>query len=566
MGSVPHPDLNEIPRVALYARVSTEDQAERQTVQGQLDFLRKLAELHGWPVAGEYVDDGVSGTVPLDQRTDGRRLLDDARIRRFEMVVFYRLDRLGRSIRVLLDAHQALEDSGILLKSATEPFDTASPIGKFVFALLGGMAELEKATIVERTTMGRDRVAKAGKWTGGPIPFGYDVDGEGCLVPSARLVLSLDTTEAELAADLYKRIAAGSTLVRECTRLTALGVPAATRYAGGGTARVCDQWRPSRLSKMLRNPVYKGEHVLRSRRGDVARPAPALVSAELWERVQKQLAHNRTMSVKPASRPYLLRGLITCEACGQHYSGATATPNGRTHAYYRCNAQSAASRLDPAQRCIGKALPADWLEQTVWDDCRYWIFHPGEAIAEAEQALQARAEQNAGLDHERQALLRHMAEKDAERERILTLYRRNRLSITEVEHQLDAIAGECDQLRQLVQALDSQSALADAYQTHVTEAAAVLTQLQERIEEVERTNDWQKKQEIMALLVAGIRVQTEGEGRRKRAHVRMHYTFGQPVAVDSLTGGRAQTAPAGRFRRLPRPSPPVAARCRAGER
>jgi site-specific DNA recombinase len=302
MGSVPHPDLNEIPRVALYARVSTEDQAERQTVQGQLDFLRKLAELHGWPVAGEYVDDGVSGTVPLDQRTDGRRLLDDARIRRFEMVVFYRLDRLGRSIRVLLDAHQALEDSGILLKSATEPFDTASPIGKFVFALLGGMAELEKATIVERTTMGRDRVAKAGKWTGGPIPFGYDVDGEGCLVPSARLVLSLDTTEAELAADLYKRIAAGSTLVRECTRLTALGVPAATRYAGGGTARVCDQWRPSRLSKMLRNPVYKGEHVLRSRRGDVARPAPALVSAELWERVQKQLAHNRTMSVKPAGR------------------------------------------------------------------------------------------------------------------------------------------------------------------------------------------------------------------------------------------------------------------------
>src|ERR1051325_7286898 len=126
MGSVPHPDLNETPRVALYARVSTEDQAERQTVQAQLDFLRKLADLHGWPVAGEYVDDGYSGTLPLEDRPDGRRLLEDAAARAFETVVLYRLDRLGRSIRVLLDADTALEGAGCVLKSATEPFDTAS--------------------------------------------------------------------------------------------------------------------------------------------------------------------------------------------------------------------------------------------------------------------------------------------------------------------------------------------------------------------------------------------------------------------------------------------------------
>ena len=55
------------PRVAIYARVSTEDQAERQTIQAQLDFLRRYCDLHQLPVAGEYVDDGISGTVPLDQ-------------------------------------------------------------------------------------------------------------------------------------------------------------------------------------------------------------------------------------------------------------------------------------------------------------------------------------------------------------------------------------------------------------------------------------------------------------------------------------------------------------------
>src|SRR5437764_13423074 len=88
--------------VAIYARVSTEDQAERQTVQAQLDFLRKLSDLHGWPIAGEYVDDGVSGTIPLDARPDGRRLLADAGAHSFTTVLLYRLDRLGRQVRVLL--------------------------------------------------------------------------------------------------------------------------------------------------------------------------------------------------------------------------------------------------------------------------------------------------------------------------------------------------------------------------------------------------------------------------------------------------------------------------------
>src|SRR4051812_21819202 len=106
-------------RVAIYARVSTEDQAERQTVQAQLDFLRKLSDLHGWPVAGEYVDDGISGTIALDARPDGRRLLGDAAAHAFTMVLLYRLDRLGRKVRVLLDAHQTLEAAGVALRSAT---------------------------------------------------------------------------------------------------------------------------------------------------------------------------------------------------------------------------------------------------------------------------------------------------------------------------------------------------------------------------------------------------------------------------------------------------------------
>src|SRR5215203_2820330 len=108
--------------VAIYARVSTEDQAERATIQSQLDFLRRYVDLHSLPVADEYVDDGISGTVPLVNRPEGQRLLIDAEAGRFGAILVYRLDRLGRSLPSLLEAHEALNHCGVAIKSATEPF------------------------------------------------------------------------------------------------------------------------------------------------------------------------------------------------------------------------------------------------------------------------------------------------------------------------------------------------------------------------------------------------------------------------------------------------------------
>jgi site-specific DNA recombinase len=98
-------------------------------------------------------------------------LLEAASAGMFGAVLVYRLDRLGRSLAALLAAHDALDTSGVTIRSATEPFDTASPIGKFVFNLLGSMAELERSTITERMGIGRDRVARDGKHIGGVLPL-----------------------------------------------------------------------------------------------------------------------------------------------------------------------------------------------------------------------------------------------------------------------------------------------------------------------------------------------------------------------------------------------------------
>ncbi len=90
---------------AIYMRVSSsEEQRERQTIEIQRDFAKKYCELHEIPVANYFADDGCSGTIPLGERPEGRRLLDDAKEHAFDTVLIYKLDRLGRDARLILDA------------------------------------------------------------------------------------------------------------------------------------------------------------------------------------------------------------------------------------------------------------------------------------------------------------------------------------------------------------------------------------------------------------------------------------------------------------------------------
>src|SRR5215212_7221737 len=104
-------------RVALYMRVSSEEQRDRETIEIQREFLEQYCRLYGLEIAGMYADDGISGTVPLHERPDGRRLLEDARKGRFTAMLVSKLDRLGRSLLVIVDAHDRLEGSGATLRS-----------------------------------------------------------------------------------------------------------------------------------------------------------------------------------------------------------------------------------------------------------------------------------------------------------------------------------------------------------------------------------------------------------------------------------------------------------------
>ena len=163
-------------RAAIYARVSTSEQsAEMQLVE-----LRELATRRGWTVAGEYVDEGVSGTKASRPKLD--KLMSDARRRRFDVVMVWRFDRFARSTTHLLGALEEFRDLGIDFVSHNEAIDTSTALGRMIFTVVSAVAELERSIIVERVRSGLERARAKGKRLGRPPGSKADIDAIGKLV------------------------------------------------------------------------------------------------------------------------------------------------------------------------------------------------------------------------------------------------------------------------------------------------------------------------------------------------------------------------------------------------
>jgi site-specific DNA recombinase len=516
-------------KVAIYARVSTEDQAERQTVQNQLEFLREFCRLYELPVQGEYVDDGWSGAMALRDRPDGRRLLEAAAEHLFDTVLVYRLDRLGRSLRALLEAHALLEGYGVNIRSATEPFDTSTPIGKFIFQLLGSIAELEKSTITERMSGGKIRRARAGEWNTGPIPFGYALDETRHLIPSPRPLEALGLTEAEAVREVFRRVAEGSTLALEARRFNGAGVLNLRRYHGG-TEVLTDAWSPGRIYQMLTNPLYKGNHVIKSRLGGIVeRNMTALVEPALWGAANARLAANAALSDRNAKHHYLLRGLITCALCGSHYCGTPVRKNGFELLYYRCRSSLQWKKAE-AKRCPGKMIPVKDLDQAAWDTVKRIVRDSDPYLEQLQGQLRARLGQTADTEARRRTLLGQIAGKDEEKARVMVLFRRGRIGLEEAEKQLEEVAGETAALRQMLDALRSQAELVEASEAYLTRVSTLLAQLRGELEVIEQEGDIERKRWAIEALIGDIVVHTEGEGRHKTAQLEL-YLFGGNVTA-----------------------------------
>jgi DNA invertase Pin-like site-specific DNA recombinase len=142
--------MSKAKRAALYVRVST----DKQSVENQIRDLRLVAERRGWQVVEIYRDEGISGAKRRDQRPGLDAMLKDASRRKFDVVMAWALDRLGRSLIDLLGTIEHLEAAGVDLYLDQQSIDTTTPMGKLLFQVTGAFAEFERSMIRQRIHAG----------------------------------------------------------------------------------------------------------------------------------------------------------------------------------------------------------------------------------------------------------------------------------------------------------------------------------------------------------------------------------------------------------------------------
>lgn len=531
----------------LYCRVSSDEQMDRGTIKNQIEFGEQYAKLNRATILGIFTDDGVSGVLPLEDRPGGAQLLTAIRQHPGAKVLVYAVDRLGRDVKVVVDAAYALEGMGCAVRSMTQPFDTADALGKAILALLAGFAAMEREGILARTSGGSRRKARAGGYLGGKPPFGLEVVGRG---PEAELVLCQRLVEGmgmplhEFCAYLYERTAAGASSPALAEELNARGIsPPSVLMQESIKSERLNLWHAPAIVRIIRNTAARGVYTYGkvSRKGTtrpvgniIERPCPRMVSDELWERANARVTENRRYAGRESSElPYLLRGKIKCGNCEGAYTGQSfesGRTNKRTIKQYRCNNRARGTK------CTGRAVSAD-IEEVVWQDIVQMCLNPDE-IARRLQVLSGdQADPNAQLlqriEADRKRVQEVLSRKQAEKDAMLGLFRRGRISEADLDRNLDQIEAESASLHQEVQKLESSAQRQKEKSRTRGELVDTVEQIYKQLqvhgaEEATAGVTWERRRELVEKLVRYVKVTTDSEDK---VEIGLRYTFDELSAV-----------------------------------
>ena len=357
------PKCREIQRVALYLRVSTDEQAQGHSLDSQHQELTDWARSEGWEVAEVYEDAGASGTT-VAGRASFLRMVRDAQAGAFDAILVLRVDRFARSVRDSAVYRELLSDCGVQLKSKTEPTPgDDTPAGFFTNGLFDLSAAYYSKLLSHNVARGMRTRAQKGLPLG-DIPFGYR-----SLDPTEPPQIVAD--EAAAVRHTLERYAAGN-----CSMLDiADGLNAAGFRPRSKRGRLV--FSKATVRGMLSNPIYVGDITLHGEVVGAGRHEP-IVSRELWDKVQQvreRRAWRPQMYGARPGRPYLLSGVGFCADCGSPL-WANTTSGGR-HNYYRCASRSrgdeclsegASCRADGPEGIVssmfaGLELPLEWRER-----------------------------------------------------------------------------------------------------------------------------------------------------------------------------------------------------------
>jgi len=344
-------------RVALYARVSTDEQARVGTsLESQIDKLTAWANLQGHIITGKYIDGGFSGKD--DDRPNFKLMMVDAKAKKFDAIATTKLDRFFRNLRLLLNCEDKLRKLGAGYIAIEENIDTSNYWGRMFFQLLGMVAEWERERIKDRMQTGKLKTWEKGKAASGKVLYGYSWDKE-----NNKWLINED--EARVVRAIYSiYVDEQLGMARVAEKLNQEHVPT------GGWAKT--GWTDRRVMWILHHPAYAGKQYMNRKAlwdfesGDISFDMPVIVDKQTWLLAQRRMASQRRIGQKKEGcDQWLLQGLIKCGECGYGYRCRKYTSSGLR--VYRCWGSTKIKHLDGSPRCSSKPIHADWLETTVWE-------------------------------------------------------------------------------------------------------------------------------------------------------------------------------------------------------
>ena len=329
----------EVPAMTavIYARYSTDSQRE-ESIEGQIRECTAYAEKNGFTVVKHYIDRAISAKT--DNRPQFQQMIKDSERGIFDVIIVWKLDRFARNRYDSARYKTQLKRNGVKLVSATEVI-SAGPEGIILESVLEGYAEYYSADLSEKVVRGMTENALKGIYNGGTIPFGYMIDETRHYQPDPLLAPYVEQT--------FQKYADGATMTDLRDWLKVHNI----KNSMGG------EMSYNTIQRMLSNRRYIGELRLR----DVVQPnaIPALVSEDLFNKVQEKLAKNKKAPARhKAEESYLLTTKLYCGKCGALMFGESGVSHtGKMYTYYKCAAAK------KKKTCDKKAVRKQWLEDLV---------------------------------------------------------------------------------------------------------------------------------------------------------------------------------------------------------
>jgi site-specific DNA recombinase len=386
-------DELKLKRVAAYCRVSTERQAEEQTIEVQKRFIQEWADKNNAIVVKWYCDDGWSGD--LLQRPALDELLEDVGEELWEGVVFLDRDRVARNVAYQEFVFRELRDKSIELYCVTSPMADTDE-GNALQQVLAVFAELDRKKIVRKMRQGKIHKAKSGKLVGHQAPYGYRYILKNQIQDGR---FEIYEPEAEIVRMVFSWVAyQGYSIHRVVKELYAMKIPPSKKKS--------ERWVKSSVARMLNREDYIGTSYYNRREAIVPKnpirvekykrvkkssrrvrpkdewypiPVPSIIDKELFDLAHKRMRENFLYGKRNKTYEYLLTGKVNC-ACGARRVG----DGDKEHHYYRCAARIYNYPLE-TKKCENEGVNAEILDAMVWNKLLELLANPSVIKSQAEK-------------------------------------------------------------------------------------------------------------------------------------------------------------------------------------